>query len=86
MAESFAEPEKEQTDSPGTKTFLPASADALEQESPQSFLSFLMLCLLFVVLLFAMILTCQAVSLSLRRRKRGRQRRKEEGDSRNHRK
>lgn len=86
-AQSFAEPEKEQTDSPGTKTFLPASADALEQESPQSFLSFLMLCLLFVVLLFAVILTCQAVSLSLRRRKRRRrQRRKEEGDSRNHRK
>lgn len=68
---------------PGTTSFLPASAQNAEEESGEvSFLTFLQICLVFVVLIFLIVLVSQALSYR-RRKKRRRQRRKEVGERKN---
>jgi len=67
---------------PGTTTFRPAVSESVEEEQKVSILSFLKLCLVFVLLLFLVVFVSQFISYR-RRRKRRRQRRKDAGDSRN---
>lgn len=67
---------------PGTTTFRPAVSESVEEEQEVSFLSFLKLCLAFVVLLFIVVFVSQYIAYQ-RRKKRRRQRRNDPGDSRN---
>lgn len=67
---------------PGTTTFRPAVSETVEEEQEVSFLSFLKLCLVFVILLFIIFFISQFIYYQ-RRRKRRRQRRKDAGNSRN---
>ena len=67
---------------PGTTTFRPAVSETVEEEHEVSFLSFLKLCLVFVILLFIIFFISQFIYYQ-RRRKRRRQRRKDAGNSRN---
>lgn len=70
---------------PGTKTFRPAnSGNVIEGEKQASFVTFLKICLVFVIILFAAVLFSQCVS-SARRRKKRRQRRNDPGNRRNQR-
>lgn len=71
---------------PGTKTFRPVgSGNVTEGENEVSFLTFLQICLVFVVALFAIFLVSQYVSC-IRRKKRRCQRRKDAGAKTNQRK
>ena len=67
---------------PGTTTFRPAVSESVEEEQEVSLLSFLKLCLAFVVLMFITVFVSQCISYQ-KRRKRRRQRRNEFGDRRN---
>ncbi|MCM1063728.1 MAG: N-acetylmuramoyl-L-alanine amidase [Eubacterium sp.] len=66
---------------PGTTTFRPALSESVEEKQEVSLLSFLQLCLVFVILLFIAFFISQYVTYQ-KRRKRRRQRRKEPGDNR----
>lgn len=62
---------KEEKNLPGTQTFLPANAGAKEKEPDEpSFLSFLKICLIFVLILFIVILISQSISYRRRKKKR----------------
>lgn len=71
--------------SAGTTTFMPANADTDEvaQDGEVSILTFLKICLIFVVILFGIVLTYQAIVYN-KRKKRRRQRMKDLGNNRNH--
>lgn len=83
QADSSSDIAKEEKKLPGTDTFLPANADAEEEESGQvGFLSFLKICLIIVIALFIIILVSQSVSYHRRKKKR-RQRIKDFGNNKN---
>ena len=67
---------------PGTTTFRPAVSQTVKEGEEVSFLSFLKLCLVFVVILFVAVLISQSVTYR-RKKKRRRQRRNDNGDRRN---
>ena len=68
---------------PGTTTFRPAVSQTVEEEKEVSFLNFLKLCLVFVVILFIAVLISQSVTYHKKKQKRRYQRRNDDGDSRN---
>lgn len=75
------EPERH---SAGTTTFVPAFANAEEESTKEvSILTFLQICLAFVILLFSIVLISQTISYH-KRKKRRRQRRKELEDIQYH--
>lgn len=69
--------------SAGTVTFTPDERVVEEADGEVSFLTFLKLCLIFVIIIFFAVIVSQSISYS-RRKKRRRQRMKEPGDNRNH--
>lgn len=74
-------PERERH-SAGTTTFLPAFANTEEGEKEVSILTFLQICLVFVIVLFGVVIISQIITYR-RRRKRRRQHRKDFGESKN---
>lgn len=75
------EPERH---SAGTTTFVPAFADKEETNTEVSLLTFLQICLIFVILLFSVVLIAQTINYHRRKRRR-RQRRNDVGDNQYHR-
>ena len=68
---------------PGTTTFRPAVSQVVEEEEEVSFLSFLKLCLIFVVILFIAVLISQSVTYHKKKQRRRYHRRNDDGASRN---
>uniref|UniRef100_UPI00405620C2 hypothetical protein n=1 Tax=Acetatifactor sp. TaxID=1872090 RepID=UPI00405620C2 len=68
---------------PGTETFMPTVSEIVKEEEGVRFFDFLLLCFILVVGLFVLLFITRMI-LSIRRRRRRHQRRKFEGDNRNH--
>lgn len=69
--------------SAGTTTFSPEEKIEEKTDGEVSFLTFLKLCLIFVIIIFFAVIVSQSINYS-RRKKRRRQRMKELGETRNH--
>lgn len=81
--ENTYEPATPERHSAGTITFTPAMSDAEVQEEEVSILTFLQICLVFVVVLLSVVLISQIISYQ-KRKKRRRQRMKELGNNIDH--
>ena len=74
-------PERERH-SAGTTTFIPAFANTEDGEKEVSILTFLQICLVFVIILFGVVIISQIITYRRRRRRR-RQHRKDVGERKN---